>query len=92
MLSLDAAVKTNQAADRAMNAARYNRDLNTRAYASEPVETEKVIRAQLMEALMTAQFYYRPAICFHEPDICRTARVTSATTAVGTPPLTIWFA
>jgi outer membrane protein TolC len=57
MLSLDAAVKTNQAAERAMNAARDNRDLNTRAYASELVETEKVIRAQLMEALMTAQFY-----------------------------------
>ena len=40
-----------------MNAAEENRDLNTRAYQQELVETEKVIRAQLMEALMTAQHY-----------------------------------
>ncbi len=32
-----------------------NRDLNTRAYQNELVDTEKVIRAQLMEALMTVQ-------------------------------------
>lgn len=57
LLGLDAAVKTNQATLRAMKAAQDNRDLNTRAYASELVETEKVIRAQLMEALMTAQHY-----------------------------------
>jgi hypothetical protein len=31
--------------------------LNTRAYQNELVETEKVIRAQLMEALMQAQHY-----------------------------------
>jgi hypothetical protein len=31
--------------------------LNTRAYQNELVETEKVIRSQLMEALMTAQHY-----------------------------------
>jgi hypothetical protein len=31
--------------------------LNTRAYENELVETEKVIRAQLMEALMSAQHY-----------------------------------
>jgi outer membrane protein TolC len=57
LLGLDAAVKTNQATQRAMKAAQDNRDLNTRAYQNELVETEKVIRAQLLEALMTAQFY-----------------------------------
>ena len=38
-----------------MKAAEESRDLNTRAYQNELVETEKVIRAQLLEALMTAQ-------------------------------------
>jgi outer membrane protein TolC len=57
LLGLDAAIKTNQATQRAMKAAQDNRDLNTRAYQNELVETEKVIRAQLMEALMTAQNY-----------------------------------
>jgi outer membrane protein TolC len=56
-LSLDAASKTYQATDKAMAAARENRDLTSRAYQSELVETEKVIRAQLFEALMTAQHY-----------------------------------
>ena len=55
-LGLDAAAKTYQAANRAMVAARENRDLTSRAYQSELVETEKVIRAQLFEALMTAQY------------------------------------
>ena len=55
-LALDAASKTYQAANRAMVAARENRDLTSRAYQSELVETEKVIRAQLFEALMTAQY------------------------------------
>ena len=55
-LGLDAASKTYQAANRAMVAARENRDLTSRAYQSELVETEKVIRAQLFEALMTAQY------------------------------------
>jgi outer membrane protein TolC len=55
-LSLDAASKTYQAASRAMVAARENRDLTSRAYQNELVETEKVIRAQLFEALMTAQY------------------------------------
>ena len=40
-----------------MNAAVENRDLNVRAYKNELVETEKVIRAQLMEALMSASHY-----------------------------------
>lgn len=55
-LGLDAASKTYQAADKAMVAARENRDLTSRAYQSELVETEKVIRAQLFEALLTAQY------------------------------------
>jgi outer membrane protein TolC len=56
-LGLDAASKTYQSAEKAMTAARENRDLTSRAYQSELVETEKVIRAQLFEALMTAQYY-----------------------------------
>jgi outer membrane protein len=55
-LSLEAAAKTYQAANRAMVAARENRDLTARAYQNELVETEKVIRAQLFESLMTAQY------------------------------------
>jgi outer membrane protein TolC len=56
-LSLNAAEKTYQATRDAMDAATENRDLNTRAYENELVETEKVVRAQLMEALMQAQHY-----------------------------------
>jgi outer membrane protein TolC len=56
-LGLNAAEKSHQATLDAMNAAVENRDLNTRAYQNELVETEKVIRAQLMEALMCAQHY-----------------------------------
>ena len=40
-----------------MQAARENRELNIRAYQNELVETDKVIRAQLIEALMSAQHY-----------------------------------
>ncbi|MBI5382928.1 MAG: TolC family protein [Opitutae bacterium] len=54
-LGLQAAQKSYQATLDAANAAQENRDLNTRAYQNELVETEKVIRAQLMEALMSAQ-------------------------------------
>jgi outer membrane protein len=57
VLGLDAAVKSSRATQRAMQAAQDNRDLNERAYQSELVETDKVIRAQLMEALMSAQHY-----------------------------------
>lgn len=57
VLGLDAAVKADQATSRAMKSAQDNRDLNTRAYENGLVETEKVIRAQLTEALMTAQHY-----------------------------------
>ncbi|HUB81041.1 MAG TPA: TolC family protein [Bryobacteraceae bacterium] len=55
-LSLEAASKTYQAADKAMAAAREDRALTSRAYESELVETERVIRAQLFEALMAAQY------------------------------------
>jgi outer membrane protein len=54
-LGLSAAVKAHQATLEAMKSAEENRDLNTRAYQNELVETDKVIRAQLVEALMTAQ-------------------------------------
>jgi len=57
VLDLNAAQQTYQATLDAMNAAEENRDLNTRAYQNELVETEKVIRAQLVEALMKAQHY-----------------------------------
>ena len=56
-LGLSAAQKSYQATLDAMKAAEENRDLNTRAYQNELVETEKVIRAQLMEALMSVQHY-----------------------------------
>ncbi|MCC7374944.1 MAG: TolC family protein [Verrucomicrobiales bacterium] len=54
-LKLSAAQKAHQATLDAKTAAEENRDLNTRAYQNELVETEKVIRAQLMEALMSVQ-------------------------------------
>jgi outer membrane protein TolC len=57
VLGLDAALKADQATSRAMKSAQDNRDLNTRAYENGLVETEKVIRAQLVEALMSAQHY-----------------------------------
>ena len=56
-LGLNAAQKSFQATQTAMKSAEENRDLNTRAYQNELVETEKVIRAQLIEALMSAQHY-----------------------------------
>jgi len=57
VLGLGAAEKQYQATLDAMTAATENRDLNTRAYQNDMVETEDVIRAQLMEALMSAQHY-----------------------------------
>ncbi len=56
-LGLNATRKSFDATLEAMKAAQENRDLNIRAYQNELVETEKVIRAQLTEALMTAQHY-----------------------------------
>ncbi|HUA62228.1 MAG TPA: TolC family protein [Verrucomicrobiae bacterium] len=55
-LALEAAGKSYQAAEKAMKAATENRELTSRAYQSELVDTEKVIRCQLFEALMTAQY------------------------------------
>jgi len=57
MMGLDATAKSTEATSRAMKSATENRDLNERAYENELVETEKVIRAQLFEALMSAQHY-----------------------------------
>ena len=56
-LGMNAAGKSHQATLDAMITAQENRDLNIRAYQNELVETEKVIRAQLIEALMSAQHY-----------------------------------
>jgi len=57
VLGLEAAQKADQATEHAMKSAQDNRDLNTRAYENGLVETDKVIRAQLVEALMSAQHY-----------------------------------
>ncbi len=54
VLSLTAAELAREATHEAMSAAAENRDLNVRAYQAELVETEKVIRAQLTEAFLTA--------------------------------------
>jgi outer membrane protein TolC len=56
-LGIDAAQKSHQATLDAMKSAVENRELNIRAYQNELVDTEKVIRAQLVEALMSAQHY-----------------------------------
>ena len=50
LLGLEASQKQYQATLDAMQAAEENRDLNTRAYQNELVETEDVIRAQLVES------------------------------------------
>jgi outer membrane protein TolC len=55
LLGLDAARKSQAATGAAMDAAVENRELNTRAYESELVDTQDVIKAQLLESLMTAQ-------------------------------------
>ena len=57
VLGLAAARQTCQATATALQTATENRDLNTRAYQNELVETERVIRAQLVEALTAAQHY-----------------------------------
>ena len=55
LMGLDATRKSLEATGEAMKAATENRDLNTRAYENELVETQEVIKAQLIESLMTAQ-------------------------------------
>jgi outer membrane protein TolC len=57
ILSLGAAQKSCDASGSALTAATENRELNVRAYQSELVETDDVIQAQLMEAMMAAQHY-----------------------------------
>lgn len=57
VLGLATTQKQYQATLDAMQAAAENRDLNTRAYQNELVETEDVIRSQLVEALMQVQHY-----------------------------------
>jgi outer membrane protein TolC len=57
VLGLNAAQKRYQATLNAMTSATENRGLNTRAYQNDLVETEDVIRAQLMEAFMSVQHY-----------------------------------
>lgn len=54
-LGLNAAQKAHGATLEAFRSSEESRDLNTRAYQNDLVETEKVIRSQLMEALMSAQ-------------------------------------
>jgi len=54
---LDAASKACESTGSAMKSAQENRDLYERAYQNDLVDTEKVIRAQLVEALMSAQHY-----------------------------------
>lgn len=56
-LGLTATVKSHQATLAAMKAAGQNRDLQIRAYRQGLMETDKVIRVQLMEALMAARHY-----------------------------------
>lgn len=56
-IGLNGTSKAHRATQEAMIAAEENRELNTRAYQNELVDTEKVIRAQLIEALMSAQHY-----------------------------------
>jgi outer membrane protein TolC len=56
-LSLSAAEKSYRASADAMKAAGDDRDLTTRAYASGLVDTARVIRVQLQEAMVSAAFY-----------------------------------
>ncbi|HMP72887.1 MAG TPA: TolC family protein [Kiritimatiellia bacterium] len=57
LLGLDSSGKRYQSTKDALAAASENRDLNTRAYQNELVETEDVILAQLMEAFMKVQHF-----------------------------------
>ncbi len=54
-LGLHAAQQSQAATQTALEASQENRDLTTRAYQNDLVETEKMVRAQLVEALMSAQ-------------------------------------
>ena len=56
-LGLAAAEKTHQGSSDAMKAAKDDQDLTTRAYESGLVDTARVIRVQLQEALVSATYY-----------------------------------
>jgi len=56
-LSLQASEKTYKASSDALTAARDDRELTSRAYETGLLATEKVIRAQLQEALVSASYY-----------------------------------
>ena len=56
-LGLEAARKSCLSTREALKAAEENRALNTRAYQDALVETEKVLRAQLMEAITSAAYF-----------------------------------
>ncbi|MGL1932857.1 MAG: TolC family protein [Desulfotalea sp.] len=56
-LSIDAAEKSYNASLEALDASEENRKLNIRAYQHGLAETEDVVNAQLMEAMMAAQYY-----------------------------------
>ena len=56
-VALGATEKSYEATLEAMKAAEENRDLNTRAYQQELVDAADVVRAQLIEALTSAQHY-----------------------------------
>ena len=56
-LALEASERSYEASQSAMQASIENRDLNTRAYQAGLVGADKVIRSQLVEALMTARYH-----------------------------------
>ena len=56
-LSLQASEKTYKASSDALTAARDDRELTSRAYETGLLATEKVIRAQLQEVLVSASYY-----------------------------------
>lgn len=56
-LKLSASEKTFKASTDAMLAAKDDRELTTRGYATGLLTTEKVLRVQIQEALVTAQYY-----------------------------------
>lgn len=56
VIELNAAAKTLQASTTAMRSATQNRELNMSAYESDMTEADKVIQAQVIAALATAQY------------------------------------
>jgi len=84
-LRLDAAEKAYAAGKEARNAAEEDDDLTTRGYATGLLTTEKVVRAQLQKALVTASFYravYEHKSLEGEIDLAVGHQVSAALTAV----------